>query len=132
LRRTQNFRNDLLEKLLIARLQSAWPGAKLNQVLHNLHHLSGGPMARARRAGTDSLKAWQDENPLKRWRLAQPPEGWNRSVMARKLGVSHTAVGSWESGKRLPVVDTFSKIEALTSITTVQWMEWYEHKPKEE
>ena len=89
-------------------------------------------MARSRGPGTDSLKAWQDENPLKRWRLAQPPEGWNRSVLARKLGVSHTAVGSWESGKRLPVVDTFAKIEALTSITAVQWMEWYEHKPKEE
>jgi ribosome-binding protein aMBF1 (putative translation factor) len=73
-------------------------------------------MARPRGPGTDSLKAWQDENPLKRWRLAQPPEGWNRSVLARKLGVAHTAVGSWESGTRLPVVDTFAKIEALTSI----------------
>ncbi len=86
-------------------------------------------MAKARRAGTDYVKAWQDENPLKQWRLAQPPEGWNRSVLAMKLGVSHTAVGSWENGKRLPVVDTFSKIEALTNISTVQWMEWYEHKP---
>ena len=37
-----------------------------------------------------------------------------------------------ESGKRLPVVDTFAKIEALTSITAVQWMEWYEQKPKVE
>jgi transcriptional regulator with XRE-family HTH domain len=67
-----------------------------------------------------------------RWRLAQPPEGWNRSVLARKLGVSHTAVGSWESGKRLPVVDTFAKIEALTNITAIQWMEWYERKPTED
>ncbi len=88
-------------------------------------------MAKSSRAGTDLVTAWQDDNPLKRWRLAQPPEGWNQSVLARKLGVSHTAVGSWESGKRLPVVNTFSKIEALTHITTIQWMEWYARKPEE-
>ena len=78
------------------------------------------------------MTTWQDENPLKRWRLSQPPEGWNRSVLARKLGVSHTAVASWESGKRLPVVDTFAKIEAMTGITTIQWMDWFERKPKKE
>jgi ribosome-binding protein aMBF1 (putative translation factor) len=88
-------------------------------------------MAKSQRAGIELMTAWLDENPLKRWRLAQPPEGWNRSVLARKLGVSHTAVGSWETGKRLPIVDTFSKIEALTSITSIQWMEWYQHKPGE-
>ena len=76
--------------------------------------------------------AWLDENPLKQWRLAQPPEGWNRSVLSRKLGVSHTAVGSWENGSRLPMVDSFAKIEALTGTTSVQWMEWFEKKPEEE
>ena len=38
-------------------------------------------MAKSRRAGTDPITAWQDENPLKRWRIgAAGPEGWNRSV----------------------------------------------------
>lgn len=89
-------------------------------------------MPKRHRAGTDPLMAWLDENPLKQWRLAQPPEGWNRSVLSRKLGVSHTAVGSWENGSRLPMVDSFAKIEALTGITSVQWMEWFEKKPEEE
>jgi hypothetical protein len=30
------------------------------------------------------------------------------------------------------VIDTFSKIEKLTGISTVQWMEWYERKPEVE
>jgi transcriptional regulator with XRE-family HTH domain len=89
-------------------------------------------MAKSRKAGTDPITAWQDENPLKRWRIAQPPEGWNRSVLARQLGVSHTAVGSWETGRRLPVVDAFAKIESLTGITATQWMAWFKRRPKEE
>jgi ribosome-binding protein aMBF1 (putative translation factor) len=79
-----------------------------------------------------ALAAWQAANPLRAWRERQPPEGWNRSVLARQLGVSHTAVASWEKGDRLPVIDTFAKIEKLTGITTVQWMAWYDRKPAEE
>ena len=89
-------------------------------------------MAKTHQAGTNSITTWQEENPLRKWRLAQPPEGWKCAVLARKLDVSHTAVGSWESGKRLPVVDSFAKIEALTGITTIQWMEWFRQKPKNE
>jgi transcriptional regulator with XRE-family HTH domain len=86
-------------------------------------------VAERRKAGTDALTAWNEQNPLRQWRLRQPPEGWNRSVLARQLGVSHTAVGAWETGKRLPLVDAFAKIEKLTGITSVQWMEWYDRKP---
>lgn len=60
--------------------------------------------------------------------MRQPPEGWNRSVLARQLGVSHTSVEAWEKGKRLPVVDAFAKIEKLTGITTQQWMDWFNSK----
>jgi transcriptional regulator with XRE-family HTH domain len=74
----------------------------------------------------------QEENPLRQWRLRQPPEGWNRSVVARQLGVSHTAVGSWETGKRLPLVDAFAKIEELTGISAREWMAWYNRRPKAE
>jgi transcriptional regulator with XRE-family HTH domain len=79
--------------------------------------------------GTDALTAWNEQNPLRLWRFRQPPEGWNRSVLARQLGVSHSAVGAWETGKRLPLVDAFAKIEKLTGITSVQWMEWYGGRP---
>lgn len=89
-------------------------------------------MAERRVAGTDALMAWLEDNPLRRWRLSQPPEGWNRSVLARQLGVSHTAVSSWETGKRLPGVDAVAKIESLAGITATQWMAWFECKPKEE
>jgi ribosome-binding protein aMBF1 (putative translation factor) len=78
------------------------------------------------------LAAWKEENPLRQWRLRQPPEGWNRSVLSRRLGVSHTAVGSWEDGKRLPLVDAFAKIEELTSISAREWMAWYNRRPKDE
>jgi ribosome-binding protein aMBF1 (putative translation factor) len=87
-------------------------------------------MAKRRVAGMDALTAWLDENPLRRWRLSQPPEGWNRSVLARQLGVSHTAVNFWEKGERLPVVKSVAKIESLTGITATQWMEWFERKPE--
>lgn len=60
--------------------------------------------------------------------MNQPPEGWNRSVLARQLGVSHTSVEAWEKRKRLPVVDAFAKIEKLTGITTQQWMDWFNSK----
>ncbi len=86
-------------------------------------------MAKHRRGEKDPLTTWKDDNPLRQWRLNQPPEGWNRSVLARRLGVSHTAVGSWETGKRRPKVDRFAKIEALTGITTKAWMDWYERRP---
>ncbi len=88
-------------------------------------------MAKSRKTGKDALTAWLEENPLRQWRLKQPPEGWNRSVLARQLGVSHTAVGSWETGKRLPMVDAIAKIESLTGITATQWMDWFNRKPEE-
>jgi ribosome-binding protein aMBF1 (putative translation factor) len=77
-----------------------------------------------------TLTAWQEQNPLRQWRLAQPPEGWKRSVLARQLEVSHTAVASWENGMRLPMVDAIAKIEKLTGITATQWMDWYNRKPQ--
>ena len=76
----------------------------------------------------EKLSAHEERNPLRLWRLKQPPEGWRRSVLARQLGVSHTSVEGWEKGKRLPVVDAFAKIEKLTGITTQQWMDWYNEK----
>jgi ribosome-binding protein aMBF1 (putative translation factor) len=88
-------------------------------------------VAKRRKAAGDSLTAWQEQNPLRLWRQKQPPEGWNRSVLARQLEVSHTAVASWENGTRLPLVDAFAKIEKLTGITATQWMEWHNRKPEE-
>jgi ribosome-binding protein aMBF1 (putative translation factor) len=87
-------------------------------------------VAKRREAGEDALIAWQELNPLRQWRERQPPEGWNRSVLARQLEVSHTAVASWENGRRLPMIDAFAKIEKLTGITSVQWMEWHARKPE--
>jgi ribosome-binding protein aMBF1 (putative translation factor) len=89
-------------------------------------------MAKRRTSKKGTLATWQDENPLRAWRMKQPPEGWNCSVLARQLGVSHSAVASWEKGEKLPVIDTFSKIEKLTGISTVQWMEWFARKPEKE
>ena len=54
----------------------------------------------------------------------------SRSLLARQLKVSHTAVGSWETGKRLPMVDAVAKIEALTGISATQWMAWYDKRPE--
>ncbi len=88
-------------------------------------------MVESRKAGKDALTAWLEENPLRVWRLKRPPEGWNRSVLARQLGVSHTAVGSWETGKRLPMADAIAKIESLTGITATRWMNWFNRKPEE-
>jgi ribosome-binding protein aMBF1 (putative translation factor) len=76
----------------------------------------------------ETLTSRQERNPLRVWRLKQPPEGWNRSVLARQLEVSHTSVEAWEKGKRLPMVDAFAKIEKLTGITTQQWMDWFKSK----
>jgi transcriptional regulator with XRE-family HTH domain len=78
----------------------------------------------------EKLLPHEERNPLRQWRLMQPPEGWNRSVLARQLGVSHTSVEGWEKGTRLPVVDAFAKIEKLTGITTQKWMEWFSEKAK--
>jgi transcriptional regulator with XRE-family HTH domain len=83
-----------------------------------------------RRKRREKLSSWQERNPLRLWRRKQPPEGWNRSVLARQLGVSHTSVEAWEKGSRLPLVDAFAKIEALTHITTQQWMRWFNGKDK--
>src|SRR5690242_7080580 len=73
----------------------------------------------------DVLSPWQAQNPLRLWRMKQPPEGWNRSVLARQLQVSHSAVEAWEKGSRLPVIDAFERIEQLTGITTKDWMSWF-------
>lgn len=88
-------------------------------------------MAKRRKASEDALTAWQEQNPLRQWRARQPPEGWNRSVLARQLDVSHTAVALWENGSRLPMIDAFAKIEKLTGITSVLWMDWHDLKPEE-
>jgi ribosome-binding protein aMBF1 (putative translation factor) len=87
-------------------------------------------VAKRLKAGENALTAWQEQNPLRQWRGRQPPEGWNRSVLARQLEVSHTAVASWENGSRLPMIDAFAKIEKLTGITSVQWMDWHAGKPE--
>jgi transcriptional regulator with XRE-family HTH domain len=79
----------------------------------------------------NALSPWERQNPLRLWRLKQPPEGWNRSVLARQLGVSPTAVEAWEKGKRLPIVNAIAKIERLTGITAQQWMDWFQSKPKD-
>lgn len=68
---------------------------------------------------------------MRKWREGQPPEGWSRSLLARQLKVSHTAVASWEDGKKLPMVDAFAKIEKLTGITATKWMEWHGRKRQE-
>lgn len=91
----------------------------------------GVSVAKRRPTQKNVLAAWRERNPLLVWRLAQPPEGWNRSLLARQLGVSHTAVRAWETGASLPVVDAFAKIEKLTGINSVRWMEWFEQKPKD-
>jgi ribosome-binding protein aMBF1 (putative translation factor) len=86
-------------------------------------------VAKPRKSDSDALARWQAENPLRLWRERQPPEGWTRSVLARQLDVSHTAVASWENGTRLPMVDAFARIERLTGISATQWMEWHARKP---
>ncbi len=78
------------------------------------------------------MTAWQEQNPLRLWRLRQYPEGWSQALLARQLKVSHTAVGTWETGKRLPMVDAMAKIEALTGISATRWMQWYEQRPARE
>jgi ribosome-binding protein aMBF1 (putative translation factor) len=83
-------------------------------------------MGKQRKPNRDHLSSWQERNPLRLWRLKQPPEGWNRSVLARQLDVSHTSVEAWEKGKRLPLLDAFAKIEKLTGITSQQWMDWFD------
>lgn len=88
-------------------------------------------VAKRRKTSEDVLTDWQQRNPLRVWREAQPPEGWTRSVLARQLEVSHTAVASWEDGKRLPMVDAVAKIEKLTDIGATQWMAWYDQRPQE-
>lgn len=88
-------------------------------------------MNKQREKQNSQLSAWQEQNPLLQWRRKQEPEGWNRSVVARKLGVSPAAVGTWEKGQRLPGIKAFAKIEKLTSITLAQWIAWHEKKPKE-
>jgi ribosome-binding protein aMBF1 (putative translation factor) len=87
--------------------------------------------SRLKAGRAEKLSPSEERNPLRIWRLKQPPEGWKRSVLARQLGVSHTSVEGWEKGKRLPVVDAFAKIEKLTGITSQQWMDWYNEKDKE-
>ena len=88
-------------------------------------------VAKRRKVEGSPQMAWREQNPLRKWREAQPPEGWKRAVLARQLGVSHTAVASWENGRRLPMVDAFAKIEALTGISATQWMKWYHLRPEE-
>jgi ribosome-binding protein aMBF1 (putative translation factor) len=87
-------------------------------------------MAKRRKKRKETLTPRQERNPLRMWRMKQPPEGWNRSVLARQLRVSHTSVEGWEKGKRLPMVNAFAKIEKLTRITTQQWMDWFNSKGK--
>ena len=79
-------------------------------------------MAKRRTQVDAALTHWQAKNPLRCWRESQPPEGWTRSLLARQLDVSHTAVASWENGTRLPMVDAFARIEKLTGISATQWM----------
>jgi ribosome-binding protein aMBF1 (putative translation factor) len=87
-------------------------------------------MGEGRRSPQKSLAAWYGRNPLFRWRRKQEPEGWNRSVLARKIGASPAAVGTWEKGQRMPGVRMMAKIEQLTRITSTEWMAWYDDKPR--
>ena len=88
-------------------------------------------MAERRKTVETALQKWCEENPLRRWRDERPPEGWTRAVLARQLGVSHTAVASWENGTRLPLANALAKIEELTGISATKWMAWYKKKPAE-
>jgi len=87
-------------------------------------------VAKRRSSTKKSVLAWYEENPLFQWRVRQPPEGWNRSVVARKLGASPAAVGTWEKGQRTPGGRMMAKIEGLTGITSARWMAWFDRKPK--
>jgi transcriptional regulator with XRE-family HTH domain len=91
----------------------------------------GGTVAKRRAQVEATLTEWQAENPLRCWREVQPPEGWNRSLLARQLNVSHTSIAAWENGTKLPMVDAFAKIEKLTGISATKWMAWFDKKPKE-
>ena len=88
-------------------------------------------MAKRRTNTSKALAAWQEQNPLSKWRKQQHPEGWNQSVLARQLGVSPAAVGTWEKGQRTPGGRMMAKIEKLTGITSAQWMIWQDKKPKD-
>lgn len=88
-------------------------------------------MAKRAKPADAAATRWLASNPLRKWRETQPPEGWTRSLLARQLDVSHTAVASWETGRKLPMVDAFAKIERLTGISATQWMAWHDKKPRE-
>lgn len=88
-------------------------------------------VAERSKAAETGLQRWQELNPLRQWRENQPPEGWSRSLLARQIEVSHTAVASWENGTRLPMADALAKIEELTGINAPKWMAWYKKKPVE-
>jgi transcriptional regulator with XRE-family HTH domain len=92
--------------------------------------LDEGDVAKSKKSAANAQEKWLETNPLRRWRERQPPEGWSRSLLARQLDVSHTAVALWESGTRLPMADTLAKIERLAGISATQWMDWYERRPK--
>ena len=45
-------------------------------------------------------------------------KGWNQSDLAKKLGVSSSAVGMYEQGRRQPAADVLVKLAEIFEVTT--------------
>lgn len=77
---------------------------------------------------------WCERCPLRKWRLAQShpdpkAKGWNRAIVARRLGVSPTIVSMWELGNKVPGLESLVKLRRLTAITPEQWLHWINRRP---
>lgn len=57
---------------------------------------------------------WIDNNPIRRWRKAN---GVSVHQFAAEVGVSTTAVSSWERGAFLPQTDSLIKIARLLGVS---------------
>ncbi len=76
----------------------------------------------------NDLKAWMEENPLRKFRSKN-----KLSIMkaASLIGVGMSTIQTWECGAHLPKPESFEAMANVTGIENIEqlWMEWLNRKP---
>lgn len=66
--------------------------------------------------------------PIRRWRMAQRPP-WSAARLAREANIGRMTLYTWEHGRMMPKIDTWMLIQAVTNLSALEYLRWYEQNP---
>ena len=74
-------------------------------------------------------KKWVEENPLRKWRLAN---GHTQADVGNAIGMNFHSIYNWETGMASPDSKQLLKLSSLMNNKSLarEWVKWHQDKPR--